>query len=123
MISSCQSVMMRRIGECWGNSVNATSAGETVMILDRVELASFGGGPAATYTFVHQSALIEPACTDTFHSGTIEVVLLTQVVLPDGSSYDATYYTNGVLSARLHDCVRGGRYGWLSEKLPKEDNR
>jgi hypothetical protein len=75
---------------------NVTSDGQTIQVVDSVDLEAFGG-ERAVYTFTHTSTLIPKACTDTFRSAgaQIEVQLLTEIGLPDDSKYEMEYYESG----------------------------
>lgn len=56
-------------------------------MVDRVELAAFGGA-AATYSFQYSNATLTSPCGNTDSTtNSVFVPLLTQVTLPDGSAY------------------------------------
>lgn len=60
----------------------------------QLQLAIFGGGPPATYTFNVVETIIDrrgggPVCVE----DTVSVPLLNSIVLPDNSRYEVEYYT------------------------------
>lgn len=61
-------------------------------LIDKIELAAFGG-TKATYSFTHHFALVTrpPVDTDPATTTTINMPLLAKVTLADGSSYNFTY--------------------------------
>ncbi|HXO21358.1 MAG TPA: hypothetical protein VOA87_15710, partial [Thermoanaerobaculia bacterium] len=72
--------------------------------IDRVVLASFGGG-AATYTFNYTTQTIGRACpSNDCQIGNLAVPLLASVTLPDGSSFGPMDYTEVATTTNSDAC-------------------
>jgi hypothetical protein len=101
------------------------SDGQSVNVIDRVELPAFDG-TTATYTFEHSSVAISPACTDTWRTAgaTLDVPMLDRVVLPDGSSFELTHLIGGCAGGLLESLTLPTlgkiEYGWGINVLPTE---
>jgi RHS repeat-associated protein len=91
-----------------------TQDNQPIAVIDRVELAAFGGA-TATYHFSYASATIARACphNDPTLGANVQVPLLTSVSLPDGSSYQVPVadYLTAVLPA---SCRSSGKLRGLT---------
>jgi RHS repeat-associated protein len=104
---------------------NVTQDGQTIEVVDRVELAAFGGA-TAVYDFSYASTTIARGCphNDPAIGTNVQVTLLTGVTLPDGSAYQMpvsdyiTELTQASAVCRSSGAIRGltlptyGRLVW-----------